>query len=72
MNTEFKYTIIRDNYYQMVVYQNNQIADVFERYDPRPARTAKIALFGVAARRWASFDNLNVDTFLFGGSLTDE
>lgn len=62
----FEFETVKSDVYRIIVKNSDlEITDVFERQDPRDIRIAKIALFAFVSRNRLSFDNKNIDRFLF-------
>lgn len=65
MNT-FEIQTVKENVYTLIVRNNNgNILNVLERGDCRDVRTVKISLFAYIPTKQLSFDNNEIDRFLF-------
>ena len=62
----FEFEEIKPNVYRLIIKDSNsKILDIYEREDYRSTRIAKISLFGLIGNKRLSFDNTNIDRFLF-------
>jgi len=63
---ELEYEEIGENRHRIIIYAENRIQDVLERYDDRGC--GKEGLFGLAIphiRKLRNFDSITIDNFLF-------
>ena len=53
------------NCYRLTIFDDDMLVSVMKRHDCRNFRTAKISLFAYISKQWLSFDNVEIDRFLF-------
>ena len=61
----FEFKTIKPDTYQILIRDDGKLVEVMERFDPDGERNAKIGLFSFVQPCRKSFDNADIDRFLF-------